>query len=99
MKADYSVNAIMKLLVYSRILEPASKRRTFDKRVEYFEKFDFSLEAVYRCSSCSRLEENWYVRNYCDEVIVALKDEMEIDLTRKYLQLGGIRKILGTTKK
>jgi transposase len=49
LKADYSVNAIMKLLVYSRILEPASKKRTFDKRVEYFEKFDFSLEAVYRC--------------------------------------------------
>jgi len=39
------------------------------------------------------------IRNYCDEVIVALKDEMEIDLTRKYLQLGDIRKILGTTKK
>jgi transposase len=49
LKADYSVNAIMKLLVYSRILEPASKKRTFEKRVEYFDKFDFSLEDVYRC--------------------------------------------------
>ena len=62
----------------------------------------FSIAAIAESlskASCSRLEENWYVRNYCDEVIVALKDEMEIDLTRKYLQLGDIRKILGTTKK
>jgi hypothetical protein len=48
-KADYSVNAIMKLLIYSRILEPASKKRTFDKRGDYFDKFDFSLADVYRC--------------------------------------------------
>jgi hypothetical protein len=49
MKGVYSVNGIMKLLVYSRILAPASKKRTFDRRGNYFEKFDFSLEDVYRC--------------------------------------------------
>ena len=49
LKAGYSVNAIMRLLVYSRILEPASKKHTFEKRGDYFEKFDFSLEDVYRC--------------------------------------------------
>ena len=49
LKAAYSVNAIIRLLVYSRILEPASKKRTFDKRGDYFEKFDFSLDDVYRC--------------------------------------------------
>ena len=49
LRADYNVNAIMKLLVYSRILEPASKKHTFDKRGEYFDKFEFSLEDVYRC--------------------------------------------------
>lgn len=51
LKADYSVNAIMKLLVYSRILDPASKMRTFDRRYDYFENFDFSLDDVYRCLS------------------------------------------------
>jgi transposase len=49
LRAGYSANAIMKLLVFSRILEPASKKHTFDKRGEYFEKFDFSLDDVYRC--------------------------------------------------
>jgi transposase len=48
-KADYSVSAIMKLLIYSRILEPASKKHTFENRGDYFEKFDFSLEDIYRC--------------------------------------------------
>jgi transposase len=50
-------------------------------------------------ASCTRLEQNWYVQNYSDDVIVAIKDSMGIDLSRKYLQLGDIRKILGSTKK
>nr|AGS53614.1 mobile element protein [uncultured bacterium contig00074] len=49
LKVDYSVNAIMKLLVYSRALRPASKKRTYERRGEYFEKFDFSLDDVYHC--------------------------------------------------
>jgi len=58
-KADYSVNAIMKLLIYSRILDPASKKRTFDNRGKYFENFDFSLEDVYRCLTfADRLEKD-----------------------------------------
>ena len=48
-KAGYSVNAIMKLLVYSRILEPASKKHTFERRGDYYERFDFTLEDVNRC--------------------------------------------------
>ena len=35
MKGVYSVNGIMKLLIYSRILEPASKKRIFDRRGNY----------------------------------------------------------------
>ncbi|MDR1840587.1 MAG: hypothetical protein LBQ86_01515, partial [Holophagales bacterium] len=50
-------------------------------------------------ASCTRLEENWYVQDYSDNVIEAVKDELGIDLTRKYLQLGDIKKILAATKK
>ncbi len=49
--SEYSVNAIMKLLVYSRILEPASKKHTVDNKDRYFERFDFSLDDTYRCLS------------------------------------------------
>ena len=48
-KMGFSSNNIMKLLVYSRLLNPASKRKTFDARTWYFEKDNYSLDDVYRC--------------------------------------------------
>lgn len=50
-------------------------------------------------ASCSLLEENWYLCDYADEVTEAIRDELGIDLTRKYLRLGDIKKIMGDTKK
>ena len=50
-KEEYDANAIMKLLVYSRLLYPASKKKTFENRDTFFEKFDFSLDDIYRCLS------------------------------------------------
>ena len=50
-KEKYDANAIMKLLVYSRLLYPASKKKTYDNRDTFFEKFDFSLDDIYRCLS------------------------------------------------
>lgn len=44
----YSVDRIFRLLVFSRILAPASKKGTFDEKDFYFEDFgDFSLDDVY----------------------------------------------------
>ena len=48
-KTKYNVNSIMRLLIFSRILSPASKKKTFERRGMYFEKMDFSLVDVYRC--------------------------------------------------
>lgn len=45
---DFSSNNIMKLLVFSRLLNPASKRKTFDDRNRYFENANYSLDDVYR---------------------------------------------------
>lgn len=50
-KEEYDANAIMKLLVYSRLLYPASKRKTFEEKDIFFEKFNFTLDDVYRCLS------------------------------------------------
>ena len=41
----------MKMLVYSRLLFPASKRSSYEKRERFFEKTDYSLDDVYRCLS------------------------------------------------
>jgi hypothetical protein len=50
-RTEYNVNSIMRLLVFSRVLFPASKKKTYERRGVYFEKMDFSLMDVYRCLS------------------------------------------------
>lgn len=50
-KESYDANTIMKMLVYSRILAPASKKASFDNREKFFEKTNYSLDDVYRCLS------------------------------------------------
>ncbi len=44
----YPINNIMKLLVYSRILNPSSKLSTYENRDMFAENFDFKLEEMYR---------------------------------------------------
>ena len=46
---EYNMNSIMRLLIFSRILNPGAKRRTFEGRGMYFDKMDFSLLDIYRC--------------------------------------------------
>ncbi len=46
---EFDANTITKLLVFSRLLFPASKRKTFKDRTRFFEKGDYSLDDVYRC--------------------------------------------------
>ncbi|MEX1030843.1 MAG: IS1634 family transposase [Paenibacillaceae bacterium] len=50
-KISFSSNDIMKLLVFSRLLHPASKKKTFEGRALFFEKQNYSLDDVYRCLS------------------------------------------------
>ena len=50
-KEQYDANTILKMLVYSRLLSPASKKSSFDNREQFFEKTDYSLDDVYRCLS------------------------------------------------
>ena len=48
---EFNTNSIMLLLVMSRILSPGSKKKAFEEKVRYFERFDFSLDDVYRALS------------------------------------------------
>ena len=45
---EYSLDNIFKLLIYSRIMNPGSKKETFDNKDLYFDNFDFSLKDLYR---------------------------------------------------
>jgi len=50
-KFEYNTNSIMLLLVISRILSPGSKKKAFDEKGRYFERFAFELFDVYRALS------------------------------------------------
>lgn len=61
---QYSLDEIMKLLIFSRILYPASKNETYKNKDMFFEKFDFSLKDLYRSLD--------YFNSLKDEVITCI---------------------------
>jgi transposase len=48
---EYNLNSIMRLLVFSRLLAPGSKKKAHDERDWFFERSDFSLVDMYRALS------------------------------------------------
>ena len=48
---QFNTNSIMLLLVMSRLLSPGSKKKAFEQKGRYFERFAFSLADVYRSLS------------------------------------------------
>ncbi|MFB5764130.1 IS1634 family transposase [Paenibacillus medicaginis] len=48
---QFDANQIMKLLVFSRLLYPASKKKTHENKDTYFENTHFTLDDIYRCLS------------------------------------------------
>ena len=61
LKITYDLNSIFELLIYSRILYPASKNETYNNKDVFFEKFDFSLKDLYRSLD--------YFNNFKDDII------------------------------
>ena len=50
-KFKYNTNSIMIMLVVSRLLSPGSKKKAYEEKDRYFERFNFSLADVYRSLS------------------------------------------------
>lgn len=48
LKIKYSLNRVLRTLLFGRILFPDSKKGTFEDAHTFFEKIDFSLDDVYR---------------------------------------------------
>jgi len=47
-KIEANTNNIMKLLVYSRLLDPGSKKQAFENKDMFFERTNYSLDDIYR---------------------------------------------------
>lgn len=48
LKINYNLDDVLKLLVFSRIMYPASKKETYENKNIFFENFNFSLKDLYR---------------------------------------------------
>ena len=48
---EFNTNSIMTLLVVSRLLSPGSKKKAYEEKQRYFERFDFAQVDMYRALS------------------------------------------------
>lgn len=53
-KAKYNLNSIFRALVYARLIDPDSKKGSFESFDRFFDKTDFSLDDLYRSLSFFR---------------------------------------------
>lgn len=89
---QYSVDQIFRLLVFSRILNPASKKGTFDRKDFYFEDFrDFSIDDVYHALDiiCEHNEalQKW-IYDHSDKICKRDMSVSYFDCTNYYFDIG-----------
>jgi transposase len=89
-KLGYSLNSVMKLLVYSRILSPASKLSTWRNKDAYFERFDFTDDDVYRSLPVFAHYKDQLLKHLHEKVcgLYGRKDELcYYDVTNYYFEI------------
>ena len=87
----YSLDNIMKLLVFSRILYPSSKNETFNNKDVFFEKFDFSLKDLYRSLDYFDSLKNEIVKSIWNNTKDSYKRDTSIsyyDTTNYYFEIS-----------
>lgn len=68
-KEEYDANVIMQMLVFSRMLHPASKKKSHEQRGRFFEKTNYSLDDVYRCLT--------FINRHKDQLQVWINDRIK----------------------
>ncbi len=69
---EYNTNSIMIMLVVSRVLSPGSKKKAFEEKGRYFERFNFSQADVYRSLS------------HFSEIATELQRYLNLRISEKY---------------
>ena len=88
---EYSLEDIMKLLTFSRILYPSSKNETFNNKDLFFEKFDFSLKDLYRSLDYFKLLKEDILKNIWNSTKDAYNRDTSItyyDTTNYYFEIS-----------
>lgn len=92
LSVKFSVDQIFRLLVFSRILCPASKKGTYDHRDFFFEDFgDFSLDDVYHaldiiCDNNEALQK--WIYDHSDKICTRDLSVSYFDCTNYYFDIG-----------
>jgi len=95
---DFNTCSIMILLIVSRLLSPGSKKKAFEEKEQYFERFDFTLADVYRSLShfaAIRTEIQRYVSEQAADQYGRDTHIVYYDVTNFYFEVDtedGIRK-------
>lgn len=71
---DYSLNNIFQMLVYSRILDPCSKKSSFENMDNYFLDFNFGINDVYRALN--------YFNFYKDDLLLHIHEMIRMTYGR-----------------
>ena len=50
-ESKFNLNSIMRLLVFSRLISPGSKKKAYDEKEQFFERSDFKVSDMYRALS------------------------------------------------
>ena len=75
LKCQYDLDDILKLMVFSRCLNPGSKKRAYENKGNYFFEFsDFKLEAMYKSLT--------YLANIKDELTYAMHEGIHSEYRR-----------------
>lgn len=88
---QYSLEEIMKLLIFSRILYPASKNETYNNKNTFFEKFDFSLKDLYRSLDYFELLKDDIIKSIWDSTKNSYNRDTSItyyDTTNYYFEIS-----------
>ena len=91
LNTQYSLEDIMELLVFSRILYPASKNETYNNKDIFFEKFDFSLKDLYRSLDHFETLKDDIIRSIWDNTKISYNRDTSItyyDTTNYYFEIS-----------
>ena len=90
MPIEYNLNSIFSLLIYNRILEPASKKSAYESKTRYFENYDIGINDVYRSLayySKYSLELQKYLNKKVNGMIKRSNELAYYDVTNYYFEI------------
>lgn len=74
LRIDFNLNSIFSLLTFNRFLFPSSKKKAFETRNRFFDRYGFSLDDLYRSLD--------YFAKYSDEIQAFLNERVSAFVPR-----------------